>query len=57
MIFSLILVIKILLVLNLKKYSKLAESLHHIGFLLGGAVIYWFTGASIQAVTTGAAGS
>ncbi len=25
-----------------------------MGFLLGGAVIYWFTGASIQAVTTGA---
>ena len=24
------------------------------GFLLGGAVIYWFTGASIQAVVTGA---
>jgi K(+)-stimulated pyrophosphate-energized sodium pump len=26
-----------------------------MGFLLGGAVIYWFTGATIQAVTTGAA--
>jgi len=25
-----------------------------LGFLCGGAVIYWFTGASIQAVTTGA---
>lgn len=25
-----------------------------LGFLLGGAVIYWFTGASTQAVTTGA---
>ncbi len=25
-----------------------------LGLLLGGAVIYWFTGASIQAVTTGA---
>ena len=25
-----------------------------MGFLLGGAVIYWFTGASTQAVTTGA---
>jgi K(+)-stimulated pyrophosphate-energized sodium pump len=25
-----------------------------LGFLTGGAVIYWFTGASIQAVTTGA---
>lgn len=25
-----------------------------LGFLCGGAVIFWFTGASIQAVTTGA---
>jgi len=25
-----------------------------LGFMTGGAVIYWFTGASIQAVTTGA---
>ncbi len=25
-----------------------------LGFICGGAVIYWFTGASIQAVTTGA---
>ncbi|MFH0894586.1 MAG: sodium-translocating pyrophosphatase [Bacteroidota bacterium] len=25
-----------------------------LGFILGGAVIYWFTGASTQAVTTGA---
>src|SRR6185295_14133054 len=25
-----------------------------LGFLCGGAVIYWFCGASIQAVTTGA---
>lgn len=25
-----------------------------LGFLMGGAVIYWFTGASIQAVVTGA---
>jgi len=25
-----------------------------LGFLCGGAVIYWFTGASMQAVTTGA---
>ena len=25
-----------------------------LGLLMGGAVIYWFTGASIQAVTTGA---
>lgn len=25
-----------------------------LGFLSGGAVIYWFSGASMQAVTTGA---
>ncbi|GBF23610.1 K(+)-insensitive pyrophosphate-energized proton pump, partial [Candidatus Gastranaerophilus sp. (ex Termes propinquus)] len=25
-----------------------------LGFILGGAVIYWFSGASMQAVTTGA---
>ncbi len=25
-----------------------------MGFILGGAVVYWFTGASTQAVTTGA---
>ena len=25
-----------------------------IGFITGGAVIYWFSGASMQAVTTGA---
>jgi K(+)-stimulated pyrophosphate-energized sodium pump len=25
-----------------------------LGFLAGGSVIYWFTGASVQAVTTGA---
>src|SRR6202522_4565346 len=25
-----------------------------LGLIAGGAVIYWFTGASIQAVTTGA---
>ena len=43
--------------------NKLTESLENLsllhapfllGLLLGGAVIYWFTGASMQAVTTGA---
>ncbi len=28
-----------------------------LGLVLGGAVVYWFTGASIQAVTTGAYGA
>ena len=31
-----------------------AQSLYNLGFFAGGAVIYWFTGASTQAVTTGA---
>ena len=43
--------------------SRLTENLQNLsllhapfllGLLLGGAVIYWFTGASMQAVTTGA---
>lgn len=43
--------------------NKLTENLENLsllhapfllGLLLGGAVIYWFTGASMQAVTTGA---
>lgn len=33
---------------------ELTESPVIIGFICGGAVIYWFSGASIQAVTTGA---
>ena len=56
MIFSLILVVKSILpqgvgpemILNLLNPYTL------LGFLSGGAVIYWFSGASMQAVTTGA---
>ena len=33
---------------------QISRSLGGGGLGLGGAVIYWFTGASIQAVTTGA---
>ncbi|RLD90647.1 MAG: sodium-translocating pyrophosphatase [Bacteroidetes bacterium] len=55
MIFSLILVIKHSLGIDPKEILNLLNPYTVLGFLLGGAVIYWFTGASIQAVTTGAA--
>lgn len=55
MIFALILVIKDTLGINPEEVLNLLNPYTIMGFLLGGAVIYWFTGASIQAVTTGAA--
>ncbi len=55
MIFSLVLVIKSTLGIEPTEILNLLNPYTIIGFLLGGAVIYWFTGASIQAVTTGAA--
>ena len=55
MIFSLILVIKGKLGVDPAEILNLLNPYTILGFLLGGAVIYWFTGASIQAVTTGAA--
>lgn len=55
MIFSLILVIKGTLGVDPAEILTLLNPYTILGFLLGGAVIYWFTGASIQAVTTGAA--
>lgn len=55
MIFSLILVIKHTLGVEPSEILNLLNPYTIMGFLLGGAVIYWFTGASIQAVTTGAA--
>ncbi len=55
MIFSLILVIKGTLGIQPEMILNLLNPYSIFGFLLGGAVIYWFTGASIQAVTTGAA--
>ncbi len=55
MIFSLILVIKNSLNVEPSDILNLLNPYTVLGFLLGGAVIYWFTGASIQAVTTGAA--
>ncbi|PKP01281.1 MAG: sodium-translocating pyrophosphatase [Bacteroidetes bacterium HGW-Bacteroidetes-9] len=54
MIFSLILVIKKTLGVEPEQILNLLNPYSILGFLLGGAVIYWFTGASIQAVTTGA---
>ena len=55
MIFALILVIEHSLHIEPSEVLNLLNPYTIIGFLLGGAVIYWFTGASIQAVTTGAA--
>jgi len=55
MIFSLILVIEHTLGIHPEAILNLLNPYSILGFLLGGAVIYWFTGASIQAVTTGAA--
>lgn len=54
MIFSLILMIKNTLGVNPEEILNLLNPYSILGFILGGAVIYWFTGASIQAVTTGA---
>jgi len=54
MIFSLILVIKQSLGIEPERVLNLLNPYTILGFLLGGAVIYWFSGASIQAVTTGA---
>ena len=46
------------IILMLAKFDLLQLSLTDpaviLGFITGGAVIYWFTGASLQAVTTGA---
>jgi len=54
MIFSLILVIEHMLGIPPEAILNLLNPYSILGFLIGGAVIYWFTGASIQAVTTGA---
>ncbi|MFA6597533.1 MAG: sodium-translocating pyrophosphatase [Ignavibacteriaceae bacterium] len=54
MIFSLILVIQNVLGVKPETILNLLNPYSILGFLAGGAVIYWFTGASIQAVTTGA---
>ena len=54
MIFSLILVIQSTLGVEPETILNLLNPYTILGFLTGGAVIYWFSGASMQAVTTGA---
>ncbi len=54
MIFSLILVIKETLGIAPEAILNLLNPYTILGLLMGGAVIYWFSGASMQAVTTGA---
>jgi K(+)-stimulated pyrophosphate-energized sodium pump len=54
MIFSLILMIQKTLGVKPEEVLNLLNPYSILGFILGGAVIYWFTGASTQAVTTGA---
>ncbi len=53
MIFSIIVVLTAGLTQNLDKLSLL-HAPFLLGLITGGSVIYWFTGASMQAVTTGA---
>ncbi|MBI2417050.1 MAG: sodium-translocating pyrophosphatase [Ignavibacteriales bacterium] len=54
MIFSLILVIQQSLGIEPQTLLSILNPYSILGFILGGAVVYWFTGASMQAVTTGA---
>ncbi len=54
MIFSLILVIKNTLGIQPEQVLNMLNPYTILGLLAGGAVIYWFSGASMQAVTTGA---
>ena len=54
MIFSLILVIQKTLGVTPESILNMLNPYTLLGFIAGGAVIYWFSGASMQAVTTGA---
>ena len=54
MIFSIILVIQGVLGVEPTTILNMLNPYTILGFIAGGAVIYWFTGASNQAVTTGA---
>ena len=54
MIFSLILVIQNTLGIQPEMILNMLNPYTLLGLLTGGAVIYWFSGASMQAVTTGA---
>jgi K(+)-stimulated pyrophosphate-energized sodium pump len=53
MIFSIIMALTNGLTMNVEKLSLL-HAPFFLGLITGGAMIYWFTGASMQAVTTGA---
>ena len=53
MIFSIIITLTNGLTVNQEKLSLL-HAPFVLGLITGGAIIYWFTGASMQAVTTGA---
>src|SRR6185312_3980145 len=53
MIFSIIMALTSGLTENVNKLSLL-HAPFVLGLITGGAMIYWFTGASMQAVTTGA---
>lgn len=54
MIFSLILLLKSTLGVEPESILNLLNPFAMLGFICGGAVIFWFTGASIQAVSAGA---
>src|SRR4030065_365278 len=54
MIFSLILLLKHSLGIDPATTLSLLNPYTSLGFISGGAIVFWFTGASIQAVTTGA---
>jgi K(+)-stimulated pyrophosphate-energized sodium pump len=54
MIFSLILLLKNVLGIDPVSILNILNPFTIFGFLCGGAVIFWFSGASTQAVTTGA---
>ena len=54
MIFSIILVIQGVLEVDPVAILNMLNPYTILGFIAGGAIIYWFTGASNQAVTTGA---
>jgi K(+)-stimulated pyrophosphate-energized sodium pump len=54
MIFSIIMTLTHGLQADLLKNLSILHPPFFLGLICGGAVIYWFTGASIQAVTTGA---
>jgi K(+)-stimulated pyrophosphate-energized sodium pump len=53
MIFSLILVLKNTLGVDPASILNILNPYTMLGFICGGAIIYWFTGASTQAVTAG----